>query len=124
MLGRIETALDKVDIVVTMGHANDKDILKPILTKYFNAVFHFGIFFPLVSIVGVIRLFARALLFCFRSLEHKTREIDGVRIVQVQPQDKVFRVHVGEPSNRSHCRASIPSAVSEQDTPQLPCDHY
>jgi len=48
MLDRIEDALDKVDIVVTMGHANDKDILKPTLTNYFNAVFHFGIYSSLL----------------------------------------------------------------------------
>ncbi|KYN18442.1 Gephyrin [Trachymyrmex cornetzi] len=42
MVNKIKNALDKVDILVIMGHTNDKDLLKPILKAYFNAMIHFG----------------------------------------------------------------------------------
>ncbi|XP_018337517.1 PREDICTED: gephyrin-like [Trachymyrmex septentrionalis] len=38
----IEEALDKVDILVTLGCANDKDLLKKILLEYFDANIYFG----------------------------------------------------------------------------------
>ncbi|KAG5345197.1 GEPH protein, partial [Acromyrmex charruanus] len=38
----IEKALDKVDILVTLGCANDKDLLKKILLEYFHAEIYFG----------------------------------------------------------------------------------
>ncbi|XP_036149973.1 gephyrin isoform X2 [Monomorium pharaonis] len=38
----IEQALSKVDILVTTGSVNDKDLLKNILTKYFRAKIYFG----------------------------------------------------------------------------------
>ncbi|EGI57395.1 Gephyrin [Acromyrmex echinatior] len=40
---KIEDALNKVDVLVIMGHSNDKDILKSILKEYFNAIIHFGL---------------------------------------------------------------------------------
>ncbi|XP_018315934.1 gephyrin-like [Mycetomoellerius zeteki] len=39
---RIKDALDKVDLLVIIGRANDKDILKPTLKTFFNANIHFG----------------------------------------------------------------------------------
>ncbi|KYM99119.1 Gephyrin [Cyphomyrmex costatus] len=42
IIKNIVDALDKVDILVIIGHANDNDLLKPILKEYFNAVIHFG----------------------------------------------------------------------------------
>lgn len=42
IISKIETALEKVDILVTIGSANDRDLLKPILQGYFNATIHFG----------------------------------------------------------------------------------
>ncbi|XP_018345329.1 PREDICTED: gephyrin-like [Trachymyrmex septentrionalis] len=42
MVNKIKNALDKVDILVIMGRTNDKDLLKPILKKYFNAMIYFG----------------------------------------------------------------------------------
>ncbi|XP_011061258.1 PREDICTED: gephyrin-like [Acromyrmex echinatior] len=42
IVNKIKNALDKVDILVIMGHTNDKDLLKPILKTYFNAMIHFG----------------------------------------------------------------------------------
>ncbi|XP_025989776.1 gephyrin isoform X1 [Solenopsis invicta] len=38
----IERALGKVDVLVTTGSINDKDLLKKILLKYFRAEIHFG----------------------------------------------------------------------------------
>ncbi|EGI65731.1 PREDICTED: gephyrin-like [Acromyrmex echinatior] len=38
----IKKALDKVDILVTLGSANDKDLLKQILLEYFEAEIYFG----------------------------------------------------------------------------------
>jgi len=40
----IEEALKKVNILVTTGFANDKDLLKRILIQYFKAKIYFGIF--------------------------------------------------------------------------------
>lgn len=45
IISKIETALEKVNVLVTIGSANDRDLLKPILQGHFNAVIHFGIFF-------------------------------------------------------------------------------
>ncbi|XP_018364524.1 PREDICTED: uncharacterized protein LOC108762160 [Trachymyrmex cornetzi] len=42
IIKNIKYALDKVNVLVIMGHANDNDLLKPILREYFNAVIHFG----------------------------------------------------------------------------------
>ncbi|KAG5347951.1 GEPH protein, partial [Acromyrmex charruanus] len=42
IVNKIKNALDKVDILVIMGRTNDKDLLKPILKAYFNAMIHFG----------------------------------------------------------------------------------
>ncbi|KAL6267462.1 hypothetical protein P5V15_000538 [Pogonomyrmex californicus] len=44
MIHKITEALKKVDVLVTTGSVSmgDKDILKPILEMYFNAVIHFG----------------------------------------------------------------------------------
>ncbi|XP_012055174.1 PREDICTED: gephyrin-like [Atta cephalotes] len=39
---RIKDALDKVDLLVIIGYANDKDILKRTLNIFFNADIHFG----------------------------------------------------------------------------------
>ncbi|XP_071644037.1 gephyrin-like [Temnothorax longispinosus] len=39
---KIEKALERVDILVTTGSINDKDLLKIILTKYLKAEIHFG----------------------------------------------------------------------------------
>ncbi|XP_018364520.1 PREDICTED: gephyrin-like [Trachymyrmex cornetzi] len=43
IIKKIENALDEVDVLVIMGHSNDKDILKSILREYFNAMIHFGL---------------------------------------------------------------------------------
>ncbi|XP_018345331.1 PREDICTED: gephyrin-like [Trachymyrmex septentrionalis] len=43
IIKKIEDALNEVDVLVIMGHSNDKDILKPILREYFNAIIHFGL---------------------------------------------------------------------------------
>ncbi|XP_018366817.1 PREDICTED: molybdenum cofactor synthesis protein cinnamon-like [Trachymyrmex cornetzi] len=42
IIKNIEKALDKVDILVTLGSANDKDLLKKILLTCFEAEIHFG----------------------------------------------------------------------------------
>ncbi|CAL1675225.1 unnamed protein product [Lasius platythorax] len=42
IISKIEEALEKVNVLVTIGSANDKDLLKPILKGYFNATIHFG----------------------------------------------------------------------------------
>ncbi|XP_012055344.1 PREDICTED: gephyrin-like [Atta cephalotes] len=42
IIKNIKYALNKVNLLVIMGHANDNDLLKPILREYFNAVIHFG----------------------------------------------------------------------------------
>ncbi|XP_018399195.1 PREDICTED: uncharacterized protein LOC108776938 [Cyphomyrmex costatus] len=39
---KIEASLDEVDLLVITGHSNDKDILKPILKEYFNAIIYFS----------------------------------------------------------------------------------
>ncbi|XP_011257600.2 gephyrin-like isoform X2 [Camponotus floridanus] len=39
---KIKENLKKVNVVVTIGSANDRDLLKPILQEYFNATIHFG----------------------------------------------------------------------------------
>ncbi|KAG5347950.1 GEPH protein, partial [Acromyrmex charruanus] len=40
---KIEDALDEVDVLVIMGHSNDKDILQSILREYFNAIIYFDL---------------------------------------------------------------------------------
>lgn len=42
---KIEEMVEKVNVIVIIGAAKDKDLLKPILRGYFNAIIHFGIFF-------------------------------------------------------------------------------
>ncbi|XP_029174355.1 gephyrin-like [Nylanderia fulva] len=42
IISKIETALEKVDVLVIIGSANDRDLLKPVLQGYFNATIHFG----------------------------------------------------------------------------------
>ncbi|XP_036145531.1 uncharacterized protein LOC105835215 [Monomorium pharaonis] len=42
IIDKIKNALEKVDVLVTMGRANDKDMLKNILKHSFNATIHFG----------------------------------------------------------------------------------
>ncbi|XP_012215540.1 gephyrin [Linepithema humile] len=44
MVDRIKTAIEKVDILVTTGSVSmgDRDLLKPILEKHFEATIHFG----------------------------------------------------------------------------------
>lgn len=49
IISKIEEALEKVNVLVTIGSVNDKDLLKPILQGYFNAIIHFGIFFLLIN---------------------------------------------------------------------------
>lgn len=46
MVKTITKALEKVDVLVTTGSVSmgDRDILKPVLQKYFKATIHFGIF--------------------------------------------------------------------------------
>lgn len=51
IISKIEEALEKVNVLVTIGSANDKDLLKPILKGYFNATIHFGIFFFFLLII-------------------------------------------------------------------------
>jgi len=41
----IKEALEKVNILVTTGSANDRDLLKRILMQYFEAKIYFGIFY-------------------------------------------------------------------------------
>jgi len=47
MVQKIKEAIEKVDVLVTTGSVSmgDRDIMKPILQKYFKAVIHFGIVF-------------------------------------------------------------------------------
>ncbi|XP_012522781.2 gephyrin [Monomorium pharaonis] len=40
--GKIDEALKKVDILVTTGSSNDRDLMKTILEKYYEATIHFG----------------------------------------------------------------------------------
>ncbi|XP_050460710.1 gephyrin-like isoform X2 [Cataglyphis hispanica] len=42
IIGKLEEILEKVNIIVIIGAAKDKDLLKPILRGHFNAVLHFG----------------------------------------------------------------------------------
>ncbi|XP_070170928.1 gephyrin-like [Polyergus mexicanus] len=42
---KMEEILEKVNVIVIIGAAKDKDILKPILRGYFNATIHFGAVF-------------------------------------------------------------------------------
>jgi gephyrin len=44
MVQKIKEAMEKVDVLVTTGSVSmgDRDIMKPILQKYFKAVIHFG----------------------------------------------------------------------------------
>lgn len=41
---RIGEALKKVDVLVTTGSTNDRDLMKIILEKYYKANIHFGMF--------------------------------------------------------------------------------
>lgn len=45
MVHKIMEAIEKVDILVTTGSVSmgDRDMLKPILERYFKATIHFGI---------------------------------------------------------------------------------
>ncbi|KAL6432540.1 hypothetical protein ACFW04_006837 [Cataglyphis niger] len=42
IISKIEEILEKVNVIVIIGAAKDKDLLKPILRGHFNAVIHFG----------------------------------------------------------------------------------
>jgi hypothetical protein len=46
MIDKIKAAIEKVDVLVTTGSVSmgDRDMLKPILQKHFEATIHFGIF--------------------------------------------------------------------------------
>lgn len=41
---KLDKAFKEVDILVTTGSINDKDLLKNILTEYFGAKIHFGFY--------------------------------------------------------------------------------
>lgn len=42
IISKIEEIVQKVNVIVIIGAAKDKDLLKPILRGYFNAIIHFG----------------------------------------------------------------------------------
>ena len=44
MIDSIEVALEQVDVVITTGSVSmgDRDMLKPVLEKIFQATIHFG----------------------------------------------------------------------------------
>lgn len=46
MVHKIMEAIEKVNILVTTGSVSmgDRDMLKPILERYFKATIHFGIY--------------------------------------------------------------------------------
>jgi len=46
---KISEALKKINILVTTGSTNDKDLMKTILEKYFKADIHFGTCFFLIN---------------------------------------------------------------------------
>jgi len=46
---KIREALKKINILVTTGSTNDRDLMKTILKKYFKADIHFGTCFFLIN---------------------------------------------------------------------------
>lgn len=125
MKNKIAQALEIVDVLVTTGSVSmgDRDMLKPILQKYFAATIHFGSFSLLLSFINIDMsrvTFPRELdyIHCFRSRKHETGEADDICYLlhpSVRRQEKVFLVSTGKSGIRyRHC-AFISFAPSERN---------
>lgn len=115
----MKAALETVDLLVINDCSTDKERLKIILQNHFKAALHFGIFFFFslywISFVIISMLIKHTYyLVCvfFRKCECEAREINDIRIMQLQRQNQVYLMFARKCRIHSRHRAFIPFTSS------------